>query len=126
MINQYMCSDCVRRIIGKNLSDCNNDEYMYLVSILSIDVDSDYSGGILCPVCDSSAMVKIFSISEVYVRGYGYTDKLGMKRDMDVHLLTSGNDPYKKYRQEWEVGELINKAKRRRTARPIRKIKMYK
>ena len=60
-----------------------------------------------CPRCGKSDCERSYKYSVItgYVRGNGYLDKAGVKRDMNLHHLTQ-NDPYSEYRQPGEVEDL--------------------
>jgi len=46
-----------------------------------------------------------------YIRGYGYCDKAGCKRDMDLHKLTC-DDPYARYRTSGEKDYIADKLRK--------------
>ena len=73
-----------------------------------------------CPECASTDTRKIFGIESSYVRGYGFLDKKGVKNDMDLHLMTTGNDPYKSSRTNSDRKEVVTnlQKKKERNKRP--------
>jgi hypothetical protein len=65
-----------------------------------------------CPRCGSHDCTKTMYGSQTHgwVRGYGWLDRAGVKRDMHRHTLAN-NDPYAKYRVPGEVDYLDKKLK---------------
>jgi len=61
-----------------------------------------------CPVCTHEAVRLISSPGSFYFRGYGYLDKTGCKRDMELHKLCK-DDPYGYMRQPGEADDLADK-----------------
>ena len=60
-----------------------------------------------CPKCNTITK-QLFKTTNVgYIRGYGYMDKEGCHRDMNVHKLMN-DDPYASMRQPGEKEELAN------------------
>jgi predicted nucleic acid-binding Zn ribbon protein len=69
---------------------------------------------IKCPLCNAKA-VKTFlctTMPEHYIRGNGYLDKAGCRRDMDLFKLQKGEDPYGHMRQPGEVDHIKDTLKR--------------
>jgi hypothetical protein len=64
----------------------------------------------LCPKCNNPAQQLFINTPLFYIRGNGYLDKEGCKRDMNLYHLTR-NDPYKNMRERGEKDDLINKLK---------------
>ncbi len=74
---------------------------------------------IKCPLCDEKAIKTFEGIGAPvsYIRGYGYLDRSGCRRDMDLYKLNKGEDPYAGMRQPGEVDELkdnLRKPKKKR------------
>ena len=65
-----------------------------------------------CPNCGSEDCRKLLGFASSYIRGNGYLDKNGAKNDINLSLLTTGNDPYAKYRMPGESNELANKLRK--------------
>jgi len=66
---------------------------------------------IKCPKCKRNAYMTFKSVPAAYVRGYGWLDKAGRRRDMNLHKLIN-DDPYKKYREPGEKSELASRLKK--------------
>ena len=60
---------------------------------------------ILCPACGTKAIKVIVRTPIAYFRGYGYLDKKGCHRDMNLHKLST-DDPYDYMRQPGEVDHM--------------------
>jgi len=74
---------------------------------------------IKCPLCGKKAIKTLEGIGAPvsYIRGYGYLDRSGCRRDMDLYKLNQGEDPYAGMRQPGEVDELksnLRKPKKKR------------
>jgi putative FmdB family regulatory protein len=65
---------------------------------------------IKCPKCGSVAY-RMISPAIFYVKGNGYLDRAGVRRDQNLHTLIY-NDPYKHMRQRGEKDELICQLRR--------------
>jgi len=69
---------------------------------------------IKCPFCGAKA-TKTFlcaNMPEHYIKGNGYFDRAGCRRDMDLFKLQKGEDPYGHMRQPGEVDHLKDTLKR--------------
>ncbi|MDP1712582.1 MAG: zinc ribbon domain-containing protein [Candidatus Nanopelagicaceae bacterium] len=78
------------------------------------------SPGVLCGKCGKKCE-KVFNTSFTsYTKGYGWFDKKGVRRDMDLHKLTH-NDPYGYMRQPGEKSDLIEKLKKGGKRNPKRR-----
>jgi len=74
-----------------------------------------------CPKCSSIDTEIIFrTIVQAYIRGYGYCDREGCRRDMNLHTLRN-NDPYGYMRQRGEKDDMINNLKKAGKHNPKRK-----
>lgn len=63
----------------------------------------------VCPACDHPAVSVIHRGQTVfYERGYGYKDRAGCRRDMNLYKLTK-DDPYGGMRESGESDHLANK-----------------
>lgn len=67
---------------------------------------------IRCPVCNSQAQKSYADyFFQGYVRGDGYFDRAGCRRDMNLYKLTK-DDPYAMYRKPGEAEDLAKKLKK--------------
>lgn len=78
---------------------------------------------IRCPICGEKATRTMIGISmpEAYIRGYGYLDKAGCIRDMNLYKLNQGQDPYGHIRQPGEVDDIKDKLRKAGKHNPKRK-----
>jgi putative FmdB family regulatory protein len=61
---------------------------------------------VTCPQCGGKDTEKTFTtVTEGWIRGYGWLDKSGRQRDMHLHKLMN-DDPYRHMRQPGEKDEL--------------------
>lgn len=110
----YECIDCLERVRSKYAGDLAESgdipidvlerEVLYETSHSMDPTDEELHASCECPRCGSHNAVRSFHGSEIrsYIRGYGYLDKAGCKRDMNKHALEN-NDPYSQYRGPGEV-----------------------
>ena len=82
---------------------------------------------VMCPKCRSNETAQLFKvIPEFYTKGYGYLDKVGCRRSMNLHKLKN-DDPYAHMRQPGEADELAhnlrhgNKGKRHIAVKGLKK-----
>lgn len=76
-----------------------------------------------CPKCGKTNTEVCFAGYEppiFYIRGNGYLDKTGARRDMNLHKLVN-DDPYAGMRQPGEKEELADKLRRGGKHNPNRK-----
>jgi putative FmdB family regulatory protein len=67
---------------------------------------------IKCPKCGSVDTEQHFGMVPMfYVKGYGWLDKKGRRRDMNLHKLQN-DDPYAKYRVPGEKDDLVHRLKK--------------
>jgi hypothetical protein len=73
---------------------------------------------IKCPVCSKNAVKTLYGANlTTWVRGNCYLNRKDCKRQMDLRLLESNNDPYKSSRQSGEVDELKNTLRKKKIPR---------
>lgn len=122
MIQYHYCPKCLERKVGKPLDSITNRDFKLLLPSLIIRVHTTYTGPLICPVCDHEELVKLFGMLDTYVRGYGFSDRIGMIRDMDLHTMVNDKDPYKEHRLPGEKNEVIRKLQKSkdRNTRPIK------
>ena len=74
--------------------------------------EEELAKAIICPRCNGSNCAKSFHGVNVrgYLRGYGWKDKAGAKRDMHVYHLDN-QDPYSKHRVPGEADHIRRQLK---------------
>ena len=124
----YACNNCEAKLKKKLGRDITDEEYQDLVlfeTSHSINPsEEELQAATQCPRCDKNDCRKSMMNANItsYIRGNGYLDVAGAKRDMNkYHLLQ--DDPYKEYRQPGEVDEL--KSKLERAGKKDNKSKVY-
>ena len=108
MKHLYSCLDCIESDTGKPVSDLTAQEYKVACGS---HIFRSYDK---CPECGGSKIVKVYGLEACYIRGYGYADKAGMKRDSDLHLMINNADPYGSHRKPGESREVIGKLQKSR------------
>lgn len=75
-----------------------------------------------CPRCGGNNCEKNFHGTQIhgYIRGYGWLDRAGAKRDMNRHKLAN-DDPYAQYRVPGEVDHIDDNLRKEGQHDPKRK-----
>jgi hypothetical protein len=110
MKRHYICLDCVEQAASMPVCDMSVALFNDLRAELAFVGDKPDE----CPDCGGDRIRKVFGLETSYVRGYGYIDKAGTKRDMDLHAMSTGKDPYKEHRKMGESREVITKLQKDR------------
>ena len=100
MKTQHLCKVCIKAKTGKSARDLPVQLFNQLRNEMAFTGDK-------CPTCGSDDLIKLFGIETSYIKGYGFADKKGTKRDMDLHTMINGRDPYPENRQMGEVRGII-------------------
>ncbi len=107
----YECNDCKNSVIAEHGTEVSREVYeecvLFVTSHAMEPTEDELAEALICPRCGSADAVKTFHGNRVhgYVRGYGFLDKAGAKRDMNMFHLTQ-DDPYSEYREAGEVDHL--------------------
>jgi len=64
-----------------------------------------------CPKCNQKCTKLISGGQANWIRGYGFLDKVGAKRDMQLHTLEN-NDPYAKIRPPGDKEQIADKLRK--------------
>jgi len=107
MKQYFICLDCIETKTGKPVHDLPIDLFNQIRREMAF-------AGPVCPLCGGDRTRKVFGIETSYIRGYGFTDKAGVKRDMDLHAMMTGQDPYKEHRKMGEARDVITNLQRDR------------
>jgi hypothetical protein len=128
----YECLDCLKKIIDSDpncfLPDKTDEIKPELYETLVLFETShameptkqELAEALICPRCQGDNCKRSFHGTQIhsYILGYGYCDKAGAKRDMDIYTLKN-DDPYKEHRVPGEVEEIENRIKK--SAKPKQK-----
>ena len=125
-IYNYRCTnDCKHDDLEKHKGDIVED----IQIVKGGDLVWEVKHGMLedpeikCPLCGGAAE-KTYQGTPTpvsYIRGNGYLDKAGCKRDMDLFKLENNEDPYAGMRQPGEVDHIKDKLRRGGKHNPNRK-----
>ena len=120
----YRCLDCEKKFIedndGKSSSQEEYDSKVLFETVHRMQAtDEELKDALKCPRCGKSKAERFYGYDNViaYIRGNGFLDRAGAKRDMHLHTLET-RDPYAEMRQPGEVDELKSKIKRAGTHDP--------
>ncbi len=122
----YACKNCEKKAVKGHKDPLPSDVYDELVlfetSHSMKPSEAELAEALKCPRCGKCDCERSYKYSQItgYVRGNGYLDKAGVKRDMNLHHLTQ-NDPYSEYRQPGEVEDLKTRLVRGGRHNPNRK-----
>jgi hypothetical protein len=114
-----ICNECAEKLKDKAILrgyDLTNDEIeegMLFQTSHSINATQDeIIEALICPRCDGKNCEKTLLGYDIvgYVRGDGYLDVSGCKRDMNLFHLTQ-DDPYAEYRLPGETEEMKTQIK---------------
>lgn len=122
----YACHDCEQKARRKHKSELIlvNDEkvlpaHIYEQAVLfetshrMKPTEAELLEATVCPRCKGNNCSKSFHGFSVtgYTRGYGWLDKAGVNRDMNLYQLTQ-NDPYGQHRQPGEADHLASQLRK--------------
>lgn len=130
----YQCNSCLARaeeIKGSKLTDDELHEVIFETSHSMEPSDKELTYARECPVCEGIDTAKTYVGIQftTYVRGYGYLDRAGCQRDMNLRKLTGVDedtgkttDPYAEMRSPGEVEDLKARLQRggRHDPKPVR------
>ncbi len=111
------CEKKLERRLKKEQRERTKEEYEELVLFETeygfTATEAEIAEAMTCPRCNSQECEKtLHGYNHIfYVRGNGYLDREGCRRDMNLHKLTT-DDPYKNMRVAGEVDEMKAKFKR--------------
>jgi len=108
----YICEKCVRDQLGRRLSDLTAHEFNNIKGRFAFKVRDGEAQ--VCPKCGGRELRKLFGLLDTYVVGYGFADKAGARRDMDLHAMATGADPYKSHRKDGEAQDVMLRLQRER------------
>lgn len=110
----YECLDCASKFdLDAIDTETYESEVLYEAKHSINPTDSELESACVCPRCKGSKRKQVYYGYNVagYVKGDGFLDVRGAKRDMHQYNLTV-NDPYGQYRVAGEVDDLKNKFKK--------------
>jgi hypothetical protein len=103
----YQCKDCLSAWSNNGETDDFESSVLFETSHSMNPTEEELTKALKCPRCSSTDAEKtlIGANFTTFVRGYGWLDKAGVKRDMHIHKLMT-DDPYAQYRQSGEVSHI--------------------
>ncbi len=109
----YECLNCIKKL-SKPLDQLNDEEYESLVlyeARHSMEPsEEELHKACECPRCKSHKAKRVYYGYSVttYTLGYGFLDKAGATRDMNIYKLEK-EDPYAEYREPGEASDIKDK-----------------
>ena len=107
-MKRYFCVTCIESAAQTDIRSLSVDDFNCLRD------ENSFAYADACPVCGGNNIRQVMGIETSYVRGYGFSDKSGTKRDMDIHTMETGCDPYHEHRQMGESREVVRKLQKSR------------
>lgn len=106
----YRCLSCESKLSEKADSvdqETYDAEVLFETSHGMNASEEEKKEALTCPRCNVSSAERFYGYDNIisYVRGNGYLDRAGARRDMHKHTLMN-NDPYASMRQPGEVDDL--------------------
>ena len=112
----YECLTCLQQALIKHFGDQEisedlilpdeiyENEVLFETSHPMEPTNEELHTATECPRCGGHDCKRVYYNYDIhsYIRGYGWLDKAGIKRDMNKHTLMN-NDPYAQYRTPGEV-----------------------
>jgi len=108
----YICLDCEQKAIQAGIGE-KTESYpelvLYETSHPMVPSDQELLDAVVCPRCGSTKGEKSFHDYNIqcYIRGNGFLDRAGTRRDMDIHTITK-NDPFAEHRVSGEVDQVVS------------------
>lgn len=112
----YECLNCIKKL-GSKIDSLTDEQYeaevLYEAKHSMDPSEEELTKACECPRCNSKKARRVYWGYDIttYTRGYGYLDKAGATRDMNVYKLTQ-DDPYKEYREAGEADDIKHKLQR--------------
>ena len=110
----YLCKDCdekANKQFGEDITQEQFEEHVLFETSHAMEPsEAELAEAKKCPRCGGTDCEICIYGTEIhsYIRGYGWLDKNGIRRDMNLFKLTS-DDPYAKYRVAGEVDDMAQK-----------------
>lgn len=110
----YACITCELNFKSRHGREPNDDEYdvevLFETSHSISPSEQELGEALVCPRCNEKNCKKSLKNSNVisYIKGNGFLDKDGARRDMNLYHLTN-DDPYAEYRLPGEVDDMKSK-----------------
>ena len=88
-------------------NDCSTEEEWV---VFEVSHSMNEKPQIKCPLCKGKNTEKAYieNCTTIYTKGYGWLDKRGRRRDMNLHKLVN-DDPYKGMREKGEQEDLAQR-----------------
>lgn len=113
----YICNKCekkARKQFGDDITQEQFEQHVLFETAHSMEpTEEELAEAAKCPRCNSrDCAITVYGSDVVsFIKGYGWADKDGARRDMNLFHLTQ-DDPYAQYRVPGEVDDMAAKLKR--------------
>lgn len=113
----YICKDCEEKALekfGPEITQEQFEEFVLFETAHSMEPsEAELAEAKICPRCDGAncEITVLGTDIHSYIRGYGWMDKDGIKRDMNRYQLAN-KDPYAQYRMPGEADDIMKKLER--------------
>lgn len=112
----YQCNTCADKYTEDELTDMGTEQASEAILFETYHTmeasKKELAAAVVCPRCNGNDCSKSMLGVEVktYMRGYGWRDTAGAKRDMHVYHLDN-QDPYSNHRTPGEVDHIRSQLK---------------
>jgi predicted nucleic acid-binding Zn ribbon protein len=113
----YQCAECTSKISEEQLDQMTEDEVNQAVLFETYHgmdpSEEELLAATACPRCNSTNCKKSMIGVQVcsYIKGYGWKDRAGARRDMNLYHLQN-DDPYSKHRVVGEKDHIERQLKK--------------
>jgi len=113
----YICEDCEDKVVtkfGNKMTESQFEELVLFETSHSMEPSKkELLEAARCPRCQSTKChITVFGTDICsYIKGYGWRDRDGARRDMHTYHLTN-SDPYAQYRVPGEVDDMKKKLRK--------------
>jgi hypothetical protein len=114
----YECKDCHAKALKKLKCEALTAEQYGAMTVFETchaikPSPAELAEAKICPRCQGSNCERTFhgETGIGYIRGYGFLDRVGANRDMQIHTLLN-DDPYSEYRVDGEKDDIQARIKR--------------
>lgn len=123
----YQCADCSSKYDEEQLEKMTEDEIGHAVLFETYHSikpsDDELDKAVVCPRCGcKDCKISMLGVNvSSYIKGYGWKDYKGARRDMNLYHLKN-SDPYSKHRVPGEVDHIESNLKKESKHDPKSKI----
>jgi len=114
----YICHRCEKKVSaefkGEIPAEVFEERVLFETSHSMNPTPEELAKAVICPRCKSKkcTLTVYGTNTHGYIKGYGWADRQGITRDMNLHKLQN-DDPYAQYRESGEADHIENELKKK-------------